>query len=277
MKNSLLFAPLLFSAICATAFAATDHAYYVTEVTAQQKFDVYNDGHNTFLQSIPGLVVTGATADGEYFIVKGTPPTIRGFLNGKPITVVRGIPAAPKPPVPDTAAINARLEKLSQELANTSKKLAEKKALAEAPPGAAANSLPVMAASPAPPAAAAAAAKPPANAGAPAAARPVAATAAVALPPLTSSTVATWHVQVQDENLRLLIDRWSQTIGWTSVWDVDRDIPIDRGAKPVGDFKTAVRYVLASTELGDVQLKPCFYSNNVIRVVRKTTKCNPTE
>jgi hypothetical protein len=45
----------------------------------------------------------------------------------------------------------------------------------------------------------------------------------------------------------------------------------------VGDFKSAVRRVLSATELSDVQLKPCFYSNSVVRIVRKTAKCNPNE
>jgi hypothetical protein len=67
-----------------------DRSYYVTELAAQQKFDVYNDGHNTYIASIPGLVVTGATADGERYIVDGVPMQIRGYMNGKPTTVGRG-------------------------------------------------------------------------------------------------------------------------------------------------------------------------------------------
>jgi hypothetical protein len=73
-----------------SALAATDRSYYVTELAAQQKFDVYNDGHNTYIESIPGLVVTGATADGERYIVDGVPMQIRGHMNGRPIRGGRG-------------------------------------------------------------------------------------------------------------------------------------------------------------------------------------------
>ncbi len=41
-----------------------------------------------------------------------------------------------------------------------------------------------------------------------------------------------------------------------------------------GDFKAAVRRVLSSTEMTDYIIKPCFYSNNVVRVVKLTTKCD---
>lgn len=116
MKISSTIASLLFVAFAADAMAATDRSYYVTELAPQHKFDVYNDGRNTFVQSVPGLIITGATADSDFFIVKGVPMSIRGFMNGKPITVMRGTPPVPKPVPPDPAAVNAQIKQLTAKL-----------------------------------------------------------------------------------------------------------------------------------------------------------------
>ena len=99
------------------AFAApADRSYYVNELANQQKFDVFNDGHNTYLEPVPGLVVTGATADGERYIVNGVPQQIRGFMSGKAITVVRGTAPLPKPVGPDPGVVNAQIRQLSDKL-----------------------------------------------------------------------------------------------------------------------------------------------------------------
>lgn len=86
-----------------------------------------------------------------------------------------------------------------------------------------------------------------------------------------------WHTTPADQTMRQLISKWSTTVGWTSVWSVDKDIPLESLDQTTGDFKSAVRRLLSTTALSDVNLKPCFYTNNVVRVVRETTKCNPNE
>jgi len=81
-----------------SAFAAPVYcSYYVTELANQQKFDVFNDGSNTCLESVLDLVVTRALAYSEQYIVNGFPQQIRSFMNSKPITFVRGTPTTPKP------------------------------------------------------------------------------------------------------------------------------------------------------------------------------------
>lgn len=89
--------------------------------------------------------------------------------------------------------------------------------------------------------------------------------------------VQTWITSPADNNMRQLIQRWSGTVGWSLVWSVDKDIPLDSSDQTTGDFRSAVRRLLASTSLSDITLKPCFYTNNVVRVVRETAKCNPNE
>jgi hypothetical protein len=84
-----------------------------------------------------------------------------------------------------------------------------------------------------------------------------------------------WHVSEADGNLRLVIQRWARQVEWRMVWDVDHDIPITADASLTGPFKNAVRQLVSATELTDYPLKPCFYSNSVVRIVPLTTKCDP--
>lgn len=111
-----------------------------------------------------------------------------------------------------------------------------------------------------------------------AAALPALASAAVADAPVATVPQAkVWDVQINDENFRLLLSRWSKSGGWNLVWDYDKDIPITATDNFSGEFKTAVSRVLSATELTEDALKPCFYTNQVVRVVRKMTKCDPTD
>lgn len=279
MKLSSIIASLLLTAISATALAATDRSYYVTELAPQQKFDVYNDGRNTFLQSIPGLIVTGATADGEFFIVKGVPASIRGFMNGKPITIVRGTAPVFRPAQPDPKTVNAELKRLTDELAALSAKAPATGVPAPAPALVASVAAGDQAARSQAPRTGALAPSGPVSKS------QVAASSATSTPPagarvqktVTAADVVVYQVTPAQKDLRSVIDNWANLVGWTSVWDIDRDIPINMADAKENDFRSAVRRVLAATDLGDLPAKPCFYSNNVIRVVRKTTKCNPNE
>lgn len=271
MKLSSIIASLLLTALYASASAATDRSYYITELAPQQKFDVYNDGRNTFLQSIPGLIVTGATADGEFFIVTGVPGSIRGFMNGKPIMIVRGTAPVFRPVAPDGKTVDAEIKRLTGELAVLSAKTLQAPAVVKAvvpAPITASAAAPLHPGTPAEKVAAdlARAAK--------SGAQP---TAQEKAQHLTAKDVVVYQVTPNDHNLRMVIDNWAKLVGWSAIWDVEQDIPVSGSDAKENDFKSAVRRVLASTELGDLQVKPCFYSNDIIRVVRKTTKCNPNE
>lgn len=57
-----------------SAFAApANHSYYVTKLANQQKFDVFSDGHNTYLESVLDLFATCAIPNCEQYIVNGFP------------------------------------------------------------------------------------------------------------------------------------------------------------------------------------------------------------
>lgn len=96
----------------------------------------------------------------------------------------------------------------------------------------------------------------------------------------TAKNVATFDVSPADQNFRKVLTRWSKTSGWTfepEHWTVQRDIPVSGTDVVVTDYKSAVRRLLLSTSLTDLPVQPCFYSNNVLRVIPSTELCSRTE
>jgi hypothetical protein len=101
------------------ALAAIDSNYYVADAATKTRFDIYNDGKNTFVEAIPGLIIRGATADGQRYIINGVPSQIAAQLNGKMLTVIRGYPPPPpveKAPVIDPEAVLSRIEQISSDI-----------------------------------------------------------------------------------------------------------------------------------------------------------------
>jgi hypothetical protein len=84
-----------------------------------------------------------------------------------------------------------------------------------------------------------------------------------------------WQVTPTDATLQRLFVRWAKDAGWSSIWDSDQDIPLIATAQFAGSFTDAVQAVLHTTESTDVPLHPCFYTNNVVRVVPIATTCDP--
>lgn len=82
-----------------------------------------------------------------------------------------------------------------------------------------------------------------------------------------------------DATLRAVLARWADSSGWTfqpQHWAVDVDIPLSASADFSGDFKSAVRELLGATELAEKPLQPCFYGNQVLRVVPLAQSCSRT-
>lgn len=103
-----------------------------------------------------------------------------------------------------------------------------------------------------------------------------------AAPAAPAAPLPAFEVTSRDHTVREVVARWSKSQGWThelNHWAVDRDLPVmgTAGADVFGDdFKGAVRKLLASSELTDRPVQPCFYSNHVIRVIPKTEFCDRT-
>ncbi|MBV6271581.1 TcpQ domain-containing protein [Alcaligenaceae bacterium CGII-47] len=89
--------------------------------------------------------------------------------------------------------------------------------------------------------------------------------------------ISEFSVSPEDGNLRQALVRWSKIAGWTfgpEHWAVDVDIPLTGTALFGEAFKPAVRDLLAATELGDRPLQPCFYANQVLRIVAFAQRCD---
>jgi len=105
------------------------------------------------------------------------------------------------------------------------------------------------------------------------------ATPAVAAAPQATPAVAAaprYRAAPPDTTLRGVLARWADSSGWTFApqhWAVDVDIPLSASADFAGDFKSAVRELLGATELADRPLQPCFYGNQVLRVVPLAQSC----
>ena len=92
-----------------------------------------------------------------------------------------------------------------------------------------------------------------------------------------AQTAAPYRAGPPDDTLRAVLMRWADTAGWTFLaqhWALEVDIPLAGSAEFAGDFKTAVRALLAATELGERPLQPCFYANRVLRVVPMAQACD---
>lgn len=102
---------------------------------------------------------------------------------------------------------------------------------------------------------------------------------AIVVEPIAPMLVQHYEVSPLDLTLRAALAKWAGTAGWTfepEHWALDVDIPIVGSASFSLPFKQAVQELVASTELADRPLQPCFYSNRVLRVVPYAQSCNRT-
>lgn len=96
-------------------------------------------------------------------------------------------------------------------------------------------------------------------------------------PDVVAAAHHSYRVSPADQNLRQAIQRWAQHANWTFApehWAVEVDIPVSAEAVFSDGFKGAVQDLLASTELAERPLQPCFYSNRVLRVVPYAQACD---
>lgn len=86
-------------------------------------------------------------------------------------------------------------------------------------------------------------------------------------------------VQPDDRTLRQALERWAAQAGWifeAEHWSVDIDYPISATARFELGFQEAVQALLASTEMAEQPLQPCFYQNQVLRVISWVQVCEHT-
>lgn len=86
-----------------------------------------------------------------------------------------------------------------------------------------------------------------------------------------------YDITLKDQNLRQTLSRWARQARWTFAsehWAVDVDIPVSGEAVFGSTFSSAVQELLSATELAERPLRPCFYSNRVLRVVPYAQSCD---
>lgn len=86
-----------------------------------------------------------------------------------------------------------------------------------------------------------------------------------------------FSVNASDRTVRQTLKRWSDAVGWTFApehWAVTVDIPLTAQAELGADYHSAVSALLASTEMSDTPVQPCFYANRVLRVVGAAQQCD---
>jgi hypothetical protein len=81
----------------------------------------------------------------------------------------------------------------------------------------------------------------------------------------------------QRDTVRETLARWAKDAGWTHLpehYTVDFDVQILGSVAPYTDFRAGVRALLNTTSMTSKPLQPCFYSNQVLRVVLRTQRCD---
>ena len=95
--------------------------------------------------------------------------------------------------------------------------------------------------------------------------------------PAVSTDPGEWVASEMDGSVLNVLLSWAPRAGWTfrmEHWTVQNDYPIQGSERFKGDFKTAVRLLLDTTAQSALPVQPCFYSNNVLRVVPRAEFCD---
>lgn len=82
-------------------------------------------------------------------------------------------------------------------------------------------------------------------------------------------TRTTWNLLTEDGSVYAALKRWSTLAKWQISWEIPVDFPIEIIDSSTGSFENSVRRVLAALHVSDYPPHPCFYENNVVRVVRR--------
>ena len=99
----------------------------------------------------------------------------------------------------------------------------------------------------------------------------------VPLQPSVPVPALSFDLRLDDHTLRQALARWALRAGWmfqAEHWDLNVDLPVGGAAVFTGDFKQAVQQLLRGTELSAHPAQPCFYSNQVLRVVAWSQSCD---
>lgn len=229
--NSLTAIAFMFTAF--SAQAAYDSNYYLADAKISQQLRAHSDGKNTYVDAVPGLVVLGATADGDTYVMPGTPREIKIQLNGRPTTLIHGIRPSIDAPLPATGTQNAAILAKINQLESRLKRTQEAGRMVDGTPFITDDDNAQLAAEP----------------------------------------VRDWTVMPGDVRLAATFDRWAKLAGWRVQWDANKHLLIDSTSTFTGTFVDAVKAALMTpgVRFGAYPLEACVYANTppLIRITRQ--------
>jgi hypothetical protein len=195
-----------------------DRSYSIIESNVENKFDVFNDGRNTYIEAVRGLVIRGATADGDRLIIDGVPSEIRAVFNGQEITIMRQREGNSlqqnhlhkfnqgSPERSGAQQTYERIDRISENVDRLAKLLPESALSKKTVDQENSSSLPTSGQT----------------------------------PESHGATPEVWEVK-QGENVRDILEGWRARAGWEMVWDFDGGFIVQANAKFTGSFQFAVR------------------------------------
>jgi hypothetical protein len=83
----------------------------------------------------------------------------------------------------------------------------------------------------------------------------------------------TWALKKQDIVIRSALERWAEDAGYHLLWTIPIDIPIVANYTVKGTFAEAVTQIVTGLKQTDYPVRACFYSNQVLRIVRYIERC----
>jgi hypothetical protein len=114
MKYFITLLACTFSLLNGNALAGSE----VYKSSNNDSIVVQTDGRSTYIQAIPGLIIRGATFDGDRLIIAGQPQEIKGWKDGKAITLSRADKVALNTqPSVDSDQLKQRLNEINTQLA----------------------------------------------------------------------------------------------------------------------------------------------------------------
>jgi hypothetical protein len=88
-----------------------------------------------------------------------------------------------------------------------------------------------------------------------------------------SDATRAWEIAPGDRTLNTSLARWSASVGWQLVWELEVDYPIETRAVLQGTFEEAVAAVAESLTSASVPIQAIFYAGNrVLRIVAKGSR-----
>lgn len=87
-----------------------------------------------------------------------------------------------------------------------------------------------------------------------------------------------WRIDPEDRTVRQALARWAAKANWTfgpDQWELNFDLPIQASAEfEAESFQAATQALSQAIAMTESPVRPCFYTNRVLRMIPFTRSCN---